>query len=203
MFGGIDNNLPDTAETEDDTAPDYSVAANIPEAPAINKWDRTKNSNIISNKKIPRPKYRYQKPVKSTEKIPQVQTATDSSSAKKLRWSWPFKGKVITSFAANNNDRKGIDIKGVTGQKISAAESGKVVYSGSGLLSYGNLIIIKHSDLFLSAYAHNKKLLVKEGASVSKGQIIAVIGKKSNVTNLLHFEIRKNGKPVNPLIYLP
>ena len=196
LFGGTDKNV-----TDDKSTPDYSIASNVPEAPAINKWQRKQTTD--AKKKPVRPKYQYKQPVSSAKKATIKASNSVRSSARNLSWSWPFKGKVITTFAANNNNRKGIDIKGATDQKITAAESGKVVYSGSGLLSYGNLIIIKHSDLFLSAYAYNKKLLVKEGTSVKRGQTIAIIGKKSNVTNLLHFEIRKNGKPVNPLIYLP
>ncbi|MDH5392262.1 MAG: peptidoglycan DD-metalloendopeptidase family protein [Gammaproteobacteria bacterium] len=198
LFGGNEKR-----HTEEVEVPDYSIAGNVPKAPAINKWDRNKNANIIRSKKFSSPKYHYKKPATAVKKTPIPAADTDQSSARKLSWSWPFKGKVITTFAANNNNRKGIDIKGESDQNITASESGKVVYSGSGLLSYGNLIIIKHSDLFLSAYAYNKKLLVKEGAVVKKGQIIAIVGKNLNVTNLLHFEIRKNGKPVNPLLYLP
>ncbi len=99
--------------------------------------------------------------------------------------------------------RKGIKISGRSGSKISAAESGKVVYSGSGLIGYGRLIIIKHNDKYLSAYGHNRKILVKEGDRVSKGQTIAEMGKANSGDPLLHFEIRRDGKPVDPLRLLP
>lgn len=126
-----------------------------------------------------------------------------SGSVKAINWKWPIKGKIIKSFNRRLNDAKGIDIAGVVGKSIKAAASGKVVYSGNGLISYGNLIIIKHNQHYLSAYAHNRKLLVKEGQKVKVGQIIAELGKTGAKNPRLHFEIRKNGKPVNPVRYLP
>jgi len=89
------------------------------------------------------------------------------------------------------------------GQDVSAAEAGKVVYSGQGLIGYGNLLIIKHNDLYLSAYANNSRLLVAEGYTVEKGEVIAKVGQAGSNKTSLHFEIRKNGKPVNPLNFLP
>ena len=120
-----------------------------------------------------------------------------------INWSWPIKGKLIKTFNKRLNDAKGIDIAGEEGKGIKAAASGKVVYSGNGLISYGNLIIIKHNDLYLSAYAHNRKLLVKEGQQVKAGEIIAELGSTGADNPRLHFEIRKNGKPVDPVRYLP
>ena len=117
-------------------------------------------------------------------------------------WHWPVKGSLIKTFKANDTSRKGIGIAGKSGQTISAAAGGKVVYSGNGLISYGNLIIIKHDDNFLSAYAHNEALLVMEGDDVKSDQPIARMGEENGRAQL-HFEIRKNGKPVNPLQYLP
>lgn len=122
---------------------------------------------------------------------------------RKVDWQWPVKGKVIARFNKSQNNAKGIDIAGSEGKPVKAASSGKVVYSGNGLISYGNLVIIKHSRSYLSAYAHNKKLLVKEGETVKAGQKIAEIGKTGVEKPKLHFEIRKNGKPVDPLDYLP
>ncbi|MBI2994891.1 MAG: peptidoglycan DD-metalloendopeptidase family protein [Gammaproteobacteria bacterium] len=118
-----------------------------------------------------------------------------------IRWRWPTKGRVIRSDTPTA--RNGIDISGHRGQSIAAAAAGSVVYSGSGLLGYGRLIIVKHSDTYLSAYAHNDTLLVKEGDRVSSGQTIATMGIGSDGTPVLHFEIRKDGKPVNPLGRLP
>ena len=121
----------------------------------------------------------------------------------KLRWFWPIKGKLIGHFNPRKNDAKGIDIAGTEGKRVGAAAAGKVVYSGNGLISYGNLVIIKHNRSFLSAYAHNSKLLVEEGQMVKAGQSIAELGKTGTDTPRLHFEIRQNGKPVDPLKYLP
>jgi lipoprotein NlpD len=116
-------------------------------------------------------------------------------------WSWPTQGNIIR--AETPVAKNGIDIAGKQGQQIYASAPGEVVYSGSGLLGYGKLIIIKHNDTFLSAYAHNSDLLVKEGDRVKGGQNIALMGETANGKALLHFEIRKNGQPVDPLKYLP
>jgi lipoprotein NlpD len=116
-------------------------------------------------------------------------------------WLWPAEGKVITSFTEGNG--KGIDIAGKAGDPVIAAAAGKVVYAGSGLRGYGKLVIIKHDDSFLSAYAHNRQLLVNEGQTVSKGQKIAELGNTDADRYKLHFELRRQGKPVDPLKYLP
>ena len=132
-----------------------------------------------------------------------VGATLDVDSNREVSWQWPVKGKIVTHFNKFKTEAKGIDIAGVEGRPVVAASSGKVVYSGNGLISYGNLVIIKHSRSYLSAYAYNKKLLVKEGEIVKAGQKIAEIGKTDLEKPVLHFEIRKNGKPVNPLHYLP
>lgn len=158
------------------------------------------------------------KPVKKTwvpatavqkEKAESTQTAVRKERkpqtvvAKKAPvWRWPAQGSIIGRFSANGSN-KGIDIKGREGQPVRAAADGTVVYSGSGLIGYGNLVIIKHSEIFLSAYAHNKKILVREQKKVKAGDKIAEIGSSGTSVSKLHFEIRKNGKPVNPLWYLP
>lgn len=121
---------------------------------------------------------------------------------KTVRWQRPVNGKVIKQFNRRRSDAKGIDIAGKLGENIVASAGGKVVYSGNGLISYGKLIIIKHNETYLSAYAYNHKLLVKEGEVVKAGQIIAEMGRKDGSSPRLHFEIRKNGKPVDPLKYL-
>lgn len=120
-----------------------------------------------------------------------------------LKWSWPTQGRVLRSFDANEAGKKGIDISGSAGQPVLAAAPGEVVYSGSGLIRYGKLIIIKHNHTYLSAYAHNRTLLVKEGERVRAGQGIAEMGDTGTDRTMLHFEIRRNGKPVDPLRYLP
>ncbi|MDE3022390.1 MAG: peptidoglycan DD-metalloendopeptidase family protein [Pseudomonadota bacterium] len=115
-------------------------------------------------------------------------------------WQWPAQGKVVDRFG---NGNKGIDIAGKEGEPVYAAAAGKVVYSGSGLRGYGNMIIIKHNLTYLSAYAHNSKLLVKEGQKVKQGQLIALMGHTDAKGPELHFEIRKSGTPVDPLQFLP
>lgn len=124
-----------------------------------------------------------------------------SDAAKRLVWSWPAQGSVIKEFGHAGN--KGLDIAGRRGQPVYCAGAGRVVYSGSGLLGYGKLIIVKHNKNYLSAYAHNDKLLVKEGDKVAGGQRIAQMGSTGVKQVKLHFEIRRDGKPVDPLRYLP
>ncbi|MCL2523409.1 MAG: peptidoglycan DD-metalloendopeptidase family protein [Betaproteobacteria bacterium] len=116
-------------------------------------------------------------------------------------WIWPATGKLVAPFSESGN--KGLDLAGKAGDPILAAGDGKVVYVGSGLRGYGELVIIKHNATFLSAYAHNRKILVKEGAQVTRGQKIAEMGNTDSDTVKLHFEIRKQGKPVDPAQYLP
>ena len=117
-----------------------------------------------------------------------------------IKWIWPTEGRISSHFLKST---KGMDISGKIGQPVLASAAGKVVYSGTGLRGYGKLLIIKHNNAYLSAYAHNNKLLVKEGQTVSRGQVIAEMGKTDSKLVRLHFEIRKNGKPVDPLKYLP
>lgn len=130
---------------------------------------------------------------------PRVERVDDEAP---LDWGMPTSGKVIAGYSESDN-RKGVDIAGQKGQPVVASASGKVVYSGSGLRGYGKLIIIKHNKTYLSAYAHNEQILVKEGQSVSKGQKIAEMGSSDADQVKLHFEIRKMGKPVDPAKYLP
>jgi len=118
-------------------------------------------------------------------------------------WRWPSKGAMISGYVAGDQTRQGVDIAGKAGDPVTAAADGNVVYSGNGLVGYGELIIIKHNDTFLSAYGHNRKRLVEEGQRVTAGQQIAEMGSSSASRDMLHFEIRKNGKPINPLDYLP
>ncbi len=119
-----------------------------------------------------------------------------------LEWNMPVNGKVISEFSESAN-RKGIDFAGKLGQPVLASAAGKVVYSGNGLRGYGKLVIIKHNKTFLSAYAHNDQIVVREGQTVSRGQKIAEMGSSDSDQVKLHFEIRKFGKPVDPARYLP
>lgn len=132
-----------------------------------------------------------------------VPAATASPPSGPLTWMWPTKGSVVRLFHAGDPLSKGIDISGAEGQPVYAAAPGKVVYSGSGIVGYGQLIIVKNSEQFLSAYADNARMLVHEGDVVKAGQMIAHMGLDRDGHPLLHFEIRYNGKPVNPLDYLP
>ncbi len=116
-------------------------------------------------------------------------------------WRWPLNGKLTGQFARSGG--RGIDIEASRATVVRAAADGVVVYAGDGLIGYGNLVIIKHNETYLSAYAHNRKLLVSEQKTVKVGQKIAEIGSTGKKNQALHFEIRKNGKPVNPLSYLP
>ena len=129
--------------------------------------------------------------------------ADQTLNNKKIKsWVWPVKGRLIRNFSASTSGKKGIAIAGQRGQKIRAAASGRVVYSGGGLLRYGKLVIVKHNKSYLSAYAHNEKLLVKEGDWVKINQPISTMGSSGTNRTMLHFEIRRNGKPVNPLRFL-
>ncbi len=118
-----------------------------------------------------------------------------------LGWVWPSSGAVVGAFDEAKN--KGVDIGGTAGDAVLAASDGKVVYAGAGLRGYGNLIILKHNNTYLSAYAHNRALLVKEDQTVKKGQKIAEMGDSDAERVKLHFEVRKQGKPVDPVKYLP
>ena len=130
--------------------------------------------------------------------------ATPAAAApgdEKISWMWPSEGKVIGTFDEGKN--KGVDIAGKAGQQVVAAGAGKVMYAGSGIRGYGNLVIVKHSNSLLSAYAHNRSILVKEGQNVNKGQAIAEMGDSDADRVKLHFEIRQQGKPVDPSKFLP
>ena len=118
-------------------------------------------------------------------------------------WGWPSDGILIGKFSSNGSLNKGIDIAGDLGQPVLAASDGSVVYAGSGLRGYGELVIIKHSDTYVSAYGHNRRLLVREGQQVKVGQTIAEMGSTGTDRVKLHFEIRRQGKPVDPLQFLP
>ncbi|MDR1075349.1 MAG: peptidoglycan DD-metalloendopeptidase family protein [Xanthomonadaceae bacterium] len=136
----------------------------------------------------------------TTTPTPVASTAPASSG---FSWTWPTTGNVVTQYVVNDTTRQGIDIAGQSGQPVLAAANGTVVYSGAGLVGYGELIIIKHNDDWLSAYGHNSKRLVNEGQSVRAGQQIAEMGRTGASRDMLHFEIRYKGKPVDPQAYLP
>jgi lipoprotein NlpD len=132
---------------------------------------------------------------------PVTGTVVTANDDEKLSWMWPATGKIVATF--DEGKSKGIDIAGKMGQQVMAAGAGKVMYAGSGIRGYGNLVIVKHSNTLLSAYAHNKAIVVKEGDTVSKGQVIAEMGDTDADSVKLHFEIRQQGKPVDPTRFLP
>ncbi|WP_323840387.1 murein hydrolase activator NlpD [Photorhabdus africana] len=130
-------------------------------------------------------------------------TTASSGNSAVSSWMWPAEGKVIESFSDTQGGNKGIDIAGSRGQSVFATAGGRVVYAGNALRGYGNLIIIKHNDDYLSAYAHNDTMLVREQQDIKAGQKIATVGSSGTSSVRLHFEIRYKGKSVNPLRYLP
>ena len=162
-------------------------ASNRNKPAGSNTSDKSHRSSVTSKRKTP---------AATTRSNPQ-----NAGTVKNVVWRWPTTGKIVKLNLPTSEN--GINISGNIGQEVKAAASGEVVYSGSGLLGYGKLIIIKHSDTYLSAYAHNDRILIKEGMKVTSGQKIATMGIGNNGKPLLHFEIRKNGKPVNPVRYLP
>ena len=133
--------------------------------------------------------------------LPDNGTDRDEGLVTSLGWVWPANGQITEQFSDSNS--KGISIAGASGEAIFAVSEGKVVYSGNGLRGYGNLIIIKHPDEFITAYAHNKSIFVKEGETVNKGQKIAEMGMSETDSPKLLFEVRRGGKPLDPLLYLP
>ena len=134
-----------------------------------------------------------------------AQTATDKSNTSDIHWSWPTDGKVVDSFSNLPGGNQGINIAGVRGQAVVAAADGNVVYVGNALTAYGNLIIIKHNNYYLSAYAYNDSVLVSEHQEIKAGQKIATMGASTedSASAKLHFEIRYKGKAINPLSHLP
>ena len=129
--------------------------------------------------------------------------ASQTQTVARIEWRWPHVGTVIAGYSTSGKVNKGIDIAGQAGDAVRAAATGNVVYAGNGLLGYGNLIIVNHNEHYLSAYAHNRKILVQEGEDVKAGQVIAELGSSGAERPMLHFEIRKNGNPVDPVHYLP
>ncbi len=157
-------------------------------------------------------------PIEQSKTIPTISTSTKESETNSVakvaspqrspntgaidQWTWPLQGEVVRGFSQAQGQH-GIDIQGQAGQAVLATSAGEVVYVGNSLKGYGNLVIIKHNDDFLSAYAHNSEIYVREGERVSSRQRIASVGVNRNRQTALHFQIRKNGQPVNPISYLP
>ena len=178
------------------TSANNQSKAKVKAKPVINTADH-KNSKI-QQKKLEQPKRK-----EYAEKTKNKNATTDVASNKITQWQWPTEGKIVARFSTAELGNKGIDIAGKRNQAVKASADGKVVYAGSALRGYGKLIIIKHNDDYLSAYAHNDKLLVKEQQTVKVGQLIAEMGSTGTTDVRLHFEIRYRGKSVDPLRFLP
>lgn len=170
------------------TAANSSVRPMGTRKKASQGWSATKKATAASQKN-------------QTKMTPKINLSQPARGAP--QWRWPVAGVILSSFQGNNGLNKGIDLGGKLGEPVLAAASGQVVYSGSGLRGYGKLLIIKHNETFLSAYAHNDRLLVKEGDQVKVGQRIADMGSSGTDRVKLHFEIRRDGTPVDPLKFLP
>ncbi|WP_183410074.1 peptidoglycan DD-metalloendopeptidase family protein [Litorivivens lipolytica] len=167
-------------------------------APVVSSTPVLRPTNTPAKAKpTPTPPPQKPRPTASSKAPAQSVTAPVST------WLWPTDGRVVQGFNSSQYAHKGIDIAGKLEQPVNAAAAGIVVYAGSGLVGYGKLLIVKHNDRYLSAYAHNNRLLVKEGESVKQGQTIARMGDTGTDSVKLHFEIRKDGKPVNPVKLLP
>ncbi|MCB1644686.1 MAG: peptidoglycan DD-metalloendopeptidase family protein [Pseudomonadales bacterium] len=161
------------------------------------------NQRLVLSGEAQRKATGRQKNVTKKASKPSVRPAVPKSQASDLSWRWPVKGEVIKRFSLTGDVNKGVDIRGKLGESVLAAADGTVVYAGGGLRGYGKLVILKHNDSFLSAYGHNRVILVKEGEKVKGGQVVAEIGSSGPGQEMLHFEIRRDGKPEDPLIYLP
>lgn len=171
--------------------------AKSPVKPAVTP----KPTSTVAASKKPKEPVRTKSNVAST-KPPSKATGSDKATALAGGWMWPTDGQLLKRYS-ENDAVKGIDIGGARGQAVRASANGRVVYQGSGLRGYGQLIILKHNDEYLSAYAHNDRIYVKEGDAVKRGQKIADMGSTGTDRVKLHFEIRRQGAPIDPLKYLP
>ena len=159
---------------------------------AISK--NTKNTSVRPSNEMP----------KVEKTASDIQLQRKSSNLKKVSsWHRPLDGSIVKGFSSDGVGSKGIDIKGQKGDLVKAAADGTVVYAGDGLIGYGNLVIVKHNDTYLSAYAYNERILVQEQQKVRAGDALALIGGKGKEKSLLHFEVRRDGQPINPLNVLP
>lgn len=187
------------------TKPNNKKAVRISKRSKAKSRVTDKNNQVIKNslKKILDKNKRPAYSVTVTKQKNNKATDSEISRNKLAQWVWPTKGKIIGKFTNNTQGNKGIKFSGRRGDTIKAAASGKVVYVGNALRGYGNLVIIKHSDDYLSAYAHADKIIVKEQQQVSAGQKVATMGSTGASRVMLHFEIRYHGKSVDPFRYLP
>lgn len=186
---------PDAVQTAVVGPTNSSRAANKKHSNSTSSDTSAKASKVVASEKQTR--YGQTERVEEPEKI-----SNSIINGNVKQWLWPVKGPILEKFSAQEHGNKGLDIGGTVGTPIKAAAAGQVVYAGNALRGYGNLVIIRHNDDFLSAYAHNSRLLVKERDSVVAGQIIAEMGNSDAERVKLHFEIRFRGKSIDPLRYL-
>lgn len=178
-------------------------ATSVVSKPAPVTSASSSGSGSTASKPVSKPS---SKPAPVSKPAPSKPAASSNGGARTVgpvTWRWPAGGQVVESFSASSSGRKGIAISGRSKSPVIAAADGRVVYRGSGLTGYGNLLILKHNERWLSAYAHNDAMLVKEGDVVKAGQKIATMGATGTYRTQLHFEIRRDGKPVDPMQYLP
>lgn len=185
-----------TTPLDDGNAPEPRTVVSRPSPPEATS-PRSAEPSTIEARRATMPT-----PESEPERAPAI-AAAPTRSAAGIAWRWPAKGAVSSRFRAGDPSRQGIDIRGRDGDLVVAAADGEIVYSGSGLLGYGELVIVKHAGEFLSAYAYNRKRLVAEGERVRAGQPIAEMGRRGGALDLVHFEIRRGGQPVDPLQFLP
>lgn len=195
-----------------DTLNKISRATGVSES-TITRINKITNPNLLivgqtlrlSDAQTPPPVARTNSPASQPSQPTVTPASTESSDARAsdaslINWGWPAKGKIIQGFTPTT---KGIDIAGSAGDPIEVAADGKVIFSGDGPRGLGNLVIVEHSDGFITAYAHNKSLSVKEGQTIKRGTKIAEMGQSDTTSVRLHFEVRRRGTPVDPMQYLP
>ena len=169
----------------------------------LNNYSTKKVKNQVKKPIASNKKQEYGESVSRQKASKNLENTGSTFSQKIRKWQWPAKGKIVSYFSTKQEGNKGINIAGRRGENIVAAADGIVVYAGNALRGYGRLVIIKHNDDYLSAYAHNDKILVKEQQNVKAGEKIAKMGDTDAERVMLHFEVRFRGKSVNPMKYLP
>lgn len=190
------------ARSLDQPAPPVAASSgSLKREPRVGKEPYSDEAYARLNKQAEATKPVEVKPETKPEVPPPAPAPASPSGPDDVAWAWPSTAKVTAQYSESGN--KGLDFSGKAGDPVLAAGDGKVVYAGSGLRGFGELVIVKHNATFLSAYAHNRKILVKEGQQVTRGQKIAEMGNTDADSVKLHFEIRKQGKPVDPSVYLP
>lgn len=157
----------------------------------------------VSSDRVTKKQYKLDSRSSTVRKSIPINNQIHHVANSEIIWNWPTQGKVTRTFLIRDPGRRGIDIVGRKGQAVKAAAAGRVVYRGSGLRGFGNLIILKHNETYFSAYAHTENVVVKENEKIKLGQKLADMSSTNTDKTKLHFEIRRNGKPVNPLRYLP